>query len=138
VPQPAPSAPLAPVTTPADRTLATASQLQAVPSGDRATASLAPVPAPADKPKTAQENGKAARDAVAIAALIIQESRQSYYASGHPCACPDDVTRSGRRCGGNSAYSRPGGAAPLCYDSDVSAEMIARYRANAAPKALAQ
>jgi hypothetical protein len=25
--------------------------------------------------------------------------------------------RNGRACGGRSAYSRPGGAAPLCYPS---------------------
>ena len=37
-------------------------------------------------------------------------SRNAYYATGHPCACPDDLMRNGRRCGGNSAYIRPGGA----------------------------
>jgi hypothetical protein len=64
-----------------------------------------------------------------IAARIVRESRNAYYATGHPCACPDDLMRNGRRCGGNSAYSRPGGAEPLCYVADVSNEMIARYRA---------
>src|SRR6266404_5657311 len=44
----------------------------------------------------------------AIAALIVRESRNAYYATGHPCACPDDLMRNGRRCGGNSAYVRPG------------------------------
>jgi hypothetical protein len=73
--------------------------------------------------------------AAEIAALIVQASRQQYYATGHPCACPEDVTRSGRRCGGNSAYSRPGGAAPLCYVTDISNEMIAKYRTNMAPGA---
>jgi GYF domain 2 len=91
---------------------------------------------PADKPGVTRNNAKTtALSAAAIAAVIVQTSRQRYYASGHPCACPDDVTRSGRSCGGNSAYSRPGGAAPLCYVSDVSAEMIAHYRANTAPTA---
>jgi hypothetical protein len=103
------------------------------------TASLAPVQAPTDRQKAALENGKAAvLSAAAIAALLVQESRQSYYASGHPCARPEDVNKSGRSCGRTSGYSRPGGAAPLCYVSDVSAEMIARYRANAAPTAHAQ
>jgi hypothetical protein len=36
--------------------------------------------------------------------MIIQESRNAYYATGHPCACPDDLMRNGRRCGGTSAY----------------------------------
>jgi hypothetical protein len=67
--------------------------------------------------------------AAEIAARIVRESRNAYYATGHPCACPDDLMRNGRRCGGNSAYSRPGGAEPLCYVTDVSSEMIARYRA---------
>jgi GYF domain 2 len=73
--------------------------------------------------------------AAEVAALIVQASGQQYYATGHPCACPDDVTGSGRRCGGNSAHSRPGGAAPLCYVTDVSDEMIAKYRTNMAPGA---
>src|SRR5436190_16806057 len=45
--------------------------------------------------------------AAVIAAILVEESRRAYYATGHPCACPDDVMRNGRRCGGNSAYSRP-------------------------------
>ncbi|BAZ18416.1 hypothetical protein NIES4071_103010 (plasmid) [Calothrix sp. NIES-4071] len=31
------------------------------------------------------------------------------------CECPYDTDRRGRRCGGRSAYSRPGGSAPACY-----------------------
>jgi hypothetical protein len=31
------------------------------------------------------------------------------------CDCPYDRMRNGRRCGGNSAYSRPGGRSPVCY-----------------------
>jgi hypothetical protein len=48
--------------------------------------------------------------------------------TGRPCACPDDTARNGRACGGRSTYSRPGGAAPLCYPSDVTAAMIDGYR----------
>ena len=59
---------------------------------------------------------------------IIQDSRAAYYASGHPCACPDDSARNGSRCGGRSAYSRPGGAAPLCYPSDVTNGMVQDWR----------
>lgn len=62
--------------------------------------------------------------AAAIAALIVQQSRNAYYATGHPCACSDDLTRSGKRCGASSAYSRPGGASPKCYPGDVSEREI--------------
>ncbi len=65
----------------------------------------------------------------AIAALIVKESRNVYYATGHPCACPDDRMRNGRSCGGRSAYSRPGGASPLCYPTDVTEQMLKDYRA---------
>jgi len=60
---------------------------------------------------------------------IIQDSRNSYYATGHPCACPYDHARNGSMCGGRSAYSRPGGAEPLCFPKDVTTAMIAVYRA---------
>jgi hypothetical protein len=69
--------------------------------------------------------------AAAIAAIIIKASRDQYYATGHPCACPDDTARNGSSCGGRSAYSRPGGASPLCYPSDVTAAMIEAYRKTA-------
>jgi hypothetical protein len=37
--------------------------------------------------------------------------------------------RNGHACGGRSAYSRPGGYAPICYSQDVTPEMIRRWRA---------
>ncbi len=45
--------------------------------------------------------------------------RQSIAAYSGSCPCPYSVDRAGRRCGARSAYSKPGGAAPLCYASDV-------------------
>ncbi len=45
--------------------------------------------------------------------------RQSIAAYSGSCPCPYSTDRAGRRCGARSAYSRPGGAAPLCYASDV-------------------
>jgi hypothetical protein len=60
----------------------------------------------------------------AIADGIVQESRAAYHATGKPCACPDDTARNGSACGGRSAYSRPGGAEPLCYRKDVTPAMI--------------
>jgi len=66
-----------------------------------------------------------------IAEIIVRESRTAYYATGRPCACPDDVARNGSRCGGRSAYSRPGGASPYCYVSDVPKTAIDAYRLKA-------
>jgi len=63
-----------------------------------------------------------------IAEIIVRESRAAYYATGRPCACPDDLARNGCLCGGRSAYSRPGGASPYCYVSDVPKAQIEAYR----------
>ena len=83
-----------------------------------------------DKPVRQDNKRKveAALTAAAIAAIIIQASRDQYHATGRPCACPDDSMRNGRACGARSAYSRPGGAAPLCSPSDVTAAMSDAYR----------
>jgi hypothetical protein len=54
--------------------------------------------------------------------------RQSIAAYPGPCPCPYSVMRNGRACGGRSAYSRPGGYAPICYPRDVTQEQIAAYR----------
>jgi|SRR5450759_2004943 hypothetical protein len=79
-------------------------------------------------PTSAQDTGKLTN--TQIASIIVQASRDAYYQTGHPCACPDDLARNGSRCGGRSAYSRPGGASPKCYpDKDVTAADIAAYRA---------
>lgn len=55
---------------------------------------------------------------------MIRESVASYPGT---CACPYSTARNGSRCGGRSAYSKPGGAAPLCYPDDVSEAMVADY-----------
>lgn len=44
------------------------------------------------------------------------------------CPCPYNSARGGSRCGRRSAYSRPGGASPLCYSSDVTKQMVRDYR----------
>ena len=64
-----------------------------------------------------------------IAEIIVRESPSAYYATGHPCACPDDFARNGSRCGGRSAYSHSG--RPLCYVSDVPKPLIEEYKAKA-------
>ena len=60
-----------------------------------------------------------------IRQILIEESINSY--SGN-CPCPYNRASNGSRCGKRSAYSRPGGAEPLCYQSDVTDRMIERYR----------
>ena len=54
--------------------------------------------------------------------------RQSIAAYPGPCACPYNTDRAGRSCGRRSAYSRPGGYAPLCYPSDVSQDEVQAWR----------
>lgn len=54
--------------------------------------------------------------------------RQSIAAYSGSCPCPYSTDRAGRRCGARSAYNRPGGAAPLCYASDVTPAMVRAAR----------
>ena len=56
---------------------------------------------------------------------IINESIASYRGS---CPCPYNTDRAGRSCGRRSAYSRPGGATPICYAKDVTQKMVDDYR----------
>lgn len=67
-----------------------------------------------------------AQSDAAIKQRIIRESIASYPGS---CPCPYSTDRAGRSCGRRSAYSRPGGRAPLCYPRDVSAAQVRAYRA---------
>jgi SH3-like domain-containing protein len=60
-----------------------------------------------------------------IVQRIIAESISGYSGS---CPCPESRDRAGRRCGRRSAYSKPGGAAPICYQNDVSRSMIDAFR----------
>jgi hypothetical protein len=115
-----------------------AAQLSEPASTPRATS--APVPpgkvVPEEKPSAGNTKRKVevALTAAAIAAIIIQASRAQYHAGGRPCACPDDTMRNGRACGERSAYSRPRGASPLCYPSDVTTAMIESYRQKMMPR----
>ncbi len=64
-------------------------------------------------------------DDAALKQRIIADSRASYRGA---CPCPYDTMRNGRRCGTNSAYAKPGGARPLCFDQDVTPDMLEAYR----------
>ncbi|WP_432759813.1 hypothetical protein [Escherichia coli] len=44
------------------------------------------------------------------------------------CACPYNHARNGSRCGGRSAYSRNGGYDVVCYEGDVTDEMIRQWK----------
>ncbi len=57
--------------------------------------------------------------------LLIAESIDSY--DGH-CPCPYSIASDGSECGGRSAYSRVGGANPLCFIDDVTDEMVRAWR----------
>lgn len=61
----------------------------------------------------------------AIIQLLIDDSIDAY--SGN-CPCPYNAARNGSRCGKRSAYSKPGGYAPLCFKEDVTKEMVQEYR----------
>lgn len=65
--------------------------------------------------------------------MIIRDSIAAYPGV---CACPYNVMQNGdavgaaewRRCGGRSAYSKPGGFSPRCYPKDVSDDEVSRWR----------
>jgi len=46
----------------------------------------------------------------------IDESIAAYPGS---CPCPYSIASNGSRCGKRSAWSKPGGYEPLCYESDI-------------------
>lgn len=46
----------------------------------------------------------------------IDESIASYPGA---CACPYSRASNGSKCGKRSAWSKPGGYEPLCYESDI-------------------
>ena len=56
---------------------------------------------------------------------IISESIANY--SGN-CPCPYNRAANGSSCGRRSAYSKPGGYAPVCYPQDVTPAMISTYK----------
>lgn len=90
------------------------------------------VPDPKASPAPSDTTTKEILADAAIAALIIAGSIALYKARGRPCACPSDTMRNGHACGGRSAWSKAGGAKPLCFPTDITSEMISAYRATKA------
>lgn len=91
-----------------------------------------PLPDPRAESASTETTTKEVLTDAAIAALIIAGSIALYKARGRPCACPSDRMRNGRACGGRSAWSKAGGAKPLCFPTDITSEMISAYRATQA------
>ena len=60
----------------------------------------------------------------AIKRQMIDASIEEYEG---PCPCPYNTMGNGRECDGRSAYSRPGGESPLCYDRDITIEMLREF-----------
>jgi hypothetical protein len=56
---------------------------------------------------------------------MIEGSIRGY--SGN-CPCPYSRASNGSSCGKRSAYSRPGGASPLCYPEDIPDDAVRSYR----------
>lgn len=75
--------------------------------------------------------GVAAKSDAEVKQAIIQESISSYPGN---CPCPYNTARNGSKCGKRSAYSKPGGYAPICYERDVSKEMVEEYQAANRPE----
>jgi hypothetical protein len=60
-----------------------------------------------------------------VAKAIIYQSISSYPGN---CPCPYNRASNGSRCGKRSAYSRGGGYNPICYERDVTQQMIRDFR----------
>jgi hypothetical protein len=85
------------------------------------------------EPATARARTVAAPSSRQITAARREIIRQSIASYPGSCPCPYNVDRAGRRCGERSAWSRPGGYAPICYESDVTEARLATYFARRAP-----
>lgn len=81
----------------------------------------AAVPAPQRKRQIASPSSS---DITAARQAIIRQSIANYSGS---CPCNYNRDRAGRRCGKRSAWARPGGASPICYESDVTRSHLVAY-----------
>ena len=66
-----------------------------------------------------------------MAVTLVNGECKSYYTNTNTsssytgnCACPYDTASDGSICGGRSAWSKSGGASPVCYINDSSANTI--------------
>ncbi|MGH1577372.1 SH3 domain-containing protein [Planktotalea sp.] len=85
--------------------------------------------APRAAPKTEKTRVRAVatpsnRDITQARKAIIRQSIAAYPGN---CPCDYNRDRAGHRCGKRSAWSRRGGYAPLCYESDVTQAHLQSY-----------
>ena len=73
---------------------------------------------------TSSQTKNAGKTEVEVKQEIINQSIASYRGN---CPCPYNLDRAGHRCGARSAYSRQGGASPICYAKDVTQKMVDDY-----------
>jgi hypothetical protein len=82
---------------------------------------LAPTPLPSQHPEPLT------RKAITAAKkAMIRASIDAYDGS---CPCPYNYARNGSRCGRRSAYDREGGESPLCFEHDLTEEMVREFLA---------
>lgn len=74
----------------------------------------------------AQDGRKAVLSDQQVRQQIIEESIAAYPGR---CPCPFNSAKNGSACGGRSAWSKRGGYAPICYEREVTQEMVQRWRA---------
>lgn len=82
-----------------------------------------PPPAQTTKPKSQSAGSKKSSDSIKEA--MIKDSISAYPGN---CPCPYNRASNGSRCGKRSAWSKPGGYAPLCYSSDITDGMVRQYK----------
>lgn len=63
-----------------------------------------------------------------IRRALIASSIESYLLTQGNCPCPYLRDAADRHCGKMSAYCKPQGEQPLCFDEDITQEMLQRYR----------
>ncbi|WP_402718957.1 hypothetical protein [Janthinobacterium rivuli] len=72
--------------------------------------------------------GGQGRQAPAEAKVKQQIIAESIAAYPGRCPCPYNAAKNGSACGGRSAWSRKGGYAPICYEREISSEMVRKWR----------
>jgi hypothetical protein len=83
--------------------------MSSTPAAPRPKVDVAPrAPLVTDEPKPSRKAEVAKQDQRSDGDPI----REAYVGT---CDCPYDVKRNGARCGGTSAWSRPGGRSPTCF-----------------------
>ena len=63
-------------------------------------------------------------DAYGECHLVINPNANTSNSYSGNCACPYDTASDGSKCGARSAWSRSGGASPICYVNDSSANTM--------------